>query len=298
MRWRLFRLGPTDVWMHLAALIVMIYMVAAGFGRLLAVGVASILLHECAHATASAIFGAPPTDVEITPLGALMRLEDEERLPPARRLIVLAAGPLMTLLLCYLTLFLTKLRWLPWETGRLCFLCNAAMLFVNLLPALPLDGGRMLALSLSRLTRQDTVRALMRGLGTAIGLACVALNLWISWMSGGWNLSLAATGCFLMYSAARATINRAMAELRDFADRKSRLESRGTLPCRWVTLSSDATLRQAVRCLHPRRHTMFCVAKPCSSDCGGFLSEQAVMAAYLDDPARSVGELTSHGVNC
>ena len=291
MRWRLVRLGETTVWLHPAALLMALYMIAAGHGGLLLVGFGSILLHECAHALVSVCFGKPPEDIEITPLGALMRLEDDEALPVARRMAVLLAGPLMTLLLCYGTLYLTRAGWLPWATGRLLFLCNAAMLFMNLLPALPLDGGRVLALILSGLLRQETVRAVMRCVGTALGLGCVLLNLWLSWASGGWNLSLAAAGCFLMYSAARSTTNSAMEELRSFMDRKSRLDIQGVMSCRWVTVTGDATTRQAVRCLHPRRHTMFCVTGPGTAEQRGFLSEQAVIAAYLDDPSRAVGEL-------
>ncbi|MCH5287321.1 MAG: hypothetical protein J1E43_07860 [Christensenellaceae bacterium] len=291
MRWRLFRLGGTTVWLHPAALVLAAYMTAVGFGNLLVVGFISILLHEGAHALMSACFGKAPEDVEITPLGALMRLEDDEALSLSKRLLVLMAGPVMTLLLCYLALFLTQAGWLPWGAGRQFFLCNAAILFVNLLPALPLDGGRLLAMGLSCLLRRETVQTVMRAIGTALGLICVVLNLWLSWSSGGWNLSLAAAGCFLMYSAARSTTTHAMAELRDFMDRKSRLESCGSMPCRWVTLSGDAQLRQAVRCLHPRRHTMFCVVRDGTADHRGFLSEQAVIAAYLDDPSRAAGEL-------
>lgn len=286
MRWRLFQLGSTVIWLHPAALIVAGYMVAMGFGNLLAVGMVSILLHEGAHAMMSACLGKPPEDIEITPLGALMRLEDDEGLSPSGRLLVLMAGPVMTLLLCYLALILTQSGRLIWPVGRQLFLCNAAMLFVNLLPALPLDGGRAAAWLLAMVMPREKVRTVMRAVGTALGLGCVLLNLWLSWRSGGWNLSLAAAGCFLMYSAARSTTSCVMAELRDFMDRKSALESRGTLSCRWIALTEEATLRQAVRCLHPRRYTMFQVGDR------GALTEQQVMAAYLDAPSRRVGELT------
>ena len=294
MRWRLFQVGDTAVWLHPAAVIVAVYMVAAGYGRLMAVGFVSIMLHEGGHALLSCCFGKPPTDVEITPLGALMRLEDDEALSPSRRLLVLMAGPVTTLMLCYLALSLTQAGWLPWTVGRMVFLCNAAMLFMNLLPALPLDGGRMLALGLSCFLRQETVRALMRAIGTALGLGCVLLNLWLSWSSGGWNLSLAAAGCFLMYSAGQSTTNHAMSELRDFMDRKSRLECQGTLPCRWVAVTGDATLRQAVRVLHPRRHTMFCVVRDGSVVQRCFLSEEALISAYLDTPSETIDELLQH----
>ena len=284
MRWRLFQLGGTAIWLHPAALLVALYMIGMGFGGLLLVGTVSILLHESAHALCSTCFGKPPEDIELTPLGALMRLEDDEALPVMKRLLVLLAGPAMTLLLCALALTLTRSGRLPWEWGRQLFLLNAAMLTVNLLPALPLDGGRLTALLLAALMPRETAKGVMRALGTALGLLLVALNLLVSLRGGGWNLSLAAAGCFLMYSAARATTGFAMAELRDFMDRKSLLESRGVMPCRLIAVTEETTLRQAVRCLHPRRVTAF------SLD-GAIIPETRVMAAYLDHPSRTLGEM-------
>ena len=285
MRWRLFQVGDTAVWIHPAALIVALYMAVSGYGGLLVAGMLSAILHEGAHALVSTCFHNPPEDVEITPLGALMRLEDDEALPLFRRFLVLTAGPVMTLLLCYASLSLTAKGYLPWAMGRQLFLCNAAMLLINLLPAMPLDGGRILSMLLAMVLRGETVRTIMRAVGTALGIGCVLINLWLSWQTGGWNLSLAAAGCFLMYSAAGATTSLAMTELRHFMDRKSRIESQGAMPCRWVTLAEDATLRQAVRSLHPRRHTMFHVIGR------GFLTEQQLISAYLDDPMDTAGAL-------
>lgn len=276
--------GRTAVWLHPAALLVAGYMVFTGYGMLMAVGMASILLHESAHALCSTCFGHPPEDVELTPLGALMRLDDDGALPPAQRLLVLLAGPAMTLLLCYLALLMTRSGALPFALGRQLFLCNAAMLTVNLLPALPLDGGRLMSWLLEALMPRETARAVMRAVGTGLGLLCVGLNLALSLRGGGWNLSLAAAGCFLMYSAARSTETGVMAALRDFMDRKSLLESRGAAPCRIVAVTGDTTLHAAVRCLRPRRITVFCLGDR-------LLSEQRIMAAYLDDSSRTVGEI-------
>lgn len=291
MRRRIFTLGKTEVWLHPATILMALYMAVAGYGPLLAVSIASILLHEGAHATVAALFGLPPREIELTPLGAMMRLEDDEALSPWRRLLMLAAGPAMTLGLCSLALTLTRAGRIPWVWGRMLFLNNLAMLLMNLLPALPLDGGRMTALVLSSFVRRETVGTAMRAVGTALGVALVTLNLRLCWSTGGWNLSLTFAGCFLIYSAAVSTTGRAMAELRALADRKIRLEHRGALPCRWVAVTDETTLRRAVGRLHPRYPTLFCVLRAGTADCRGLLTEQALIAAYLDDPSRVVGDL-------
>ena len=141
MKRKIATLGETDITVHPAAGILLLLGLLTRWRALLICTYASIILHETAHAAVSALWHHPPQEVEITPLGAMMRLEDEERLPLTARISVILAGPLMTLILCALSLWLTQNGVIPRETGRLIFLGNTGILLVNLLPALPLAKG-------------------------------------------------------------------------------------------------------------------------------------------------------------
>ena len=228
MKRKIATLGETDITVHPAAGILLLLGLLTRWRALLICTYASIILHETAHAAVSALWHHPPQEVEITPLGAMMRLEDEERLPLTARISVILAGPLMTLILCALSLWLTQNGVIPREAGRLIFLGNAGILLVNLLPALPLDGGRLLSAVLLRLLRRETCWRVMRIIGTAAGALLVvggvvgAVRRW----QGSW--SLAAAGC-LLYSAVSATTSTALMELRALMDRKIRMETRGKL---------------------------------------------------------------------
>lgn len=285
MRRRLFAIGKTSVYLHLATLLSYVYMVAVGAGSTMMTGMLSILLHEAAHASVAALFGMPPAEIELTPLGALMRLEDEESLPPVKRLLMLVAGPAMSLLLCWLAIILTRCGLMNKDTGRGLFFCNMAILAINLLPALPLDGGRVLSLLLSTVFKAGTVRSVMRILGTVIGLVCLAGNVALTLLYGGWNFSLAIAGCFLMYAGAVSTTTAAMAEMRMFMDRKIRLEKRGHLPCRWVTVTDRLPLRQAIACLHTGCHTMYQMVESGTMKSLVQFSEDRLISAYLATPS-------------
>ena len=193
MKRKIATLGETDITVHPAAGILLLLGLLTRWRALLICTYASIILHETAHAAVSALWHHPPQEVEITPLGAMMRLEDEERLPLTARISVILAGPLMTLILCALSLWLTQNGVIPRETGRLIFLSNAGILLVNLLPALPLDGGRLLSAVLLRLLRRETCWRVMRIIGTAAGALLVvggvvgAVRRW----QGSWSLAAA-----------------------------------------------------------------------------------------------------------
>ncbi|MGN1021111.1 MAG: site-2 protease family protein [Aristaeellaceae bacterium] len=289
MRLRILRLGHTDVLLHAGTLAFALYMLLLGQGRLLLAGMGSILLHEGAHAAMAAAAGHPPEEVELTPLGAVMRLDEEDALPVGWRLAVILAGPAMTLTLCAAALFLTKAGWLTMAAGRMLFRCNLTLLTLNLLPVMPLDGGRLTALMLGRLLRPQTVRTVMRLLGAAMGFACILANLWVTWRYGGWNLSLAAAGCFMLYGGAVSATTAAMQELRTFMDRRIRMEQRGFSAAWCVSATEKLPLRRAVKLMHPRRHTLFCV----TGERGGVrvLPEERVIDAYLRQPGENLGKV-------
>ena len=287
MRWRLFSIGSTDVCIHTAVPLFIAYAWLTGHGLLTAVALLSVLLHECAHAAAAALAGQAPQRLELTPLGAVMHLEDEARLPFVKRLLMLLAGPAMTLLLCVLALQLTGQGWLPLSVGRTMLLSNLSILLVNLLPALPLDGGRVLAMLLYRLLPAHMAGRVLRVIGTALGTMLIALNIHVSLRYGGWNLSLSMAGCCLMYSASAATTTMAMQQLQALMARKMRLEGRGHLPVRRVAILAGAPLPQAIRLLAPRALTEFTLMELGTLKPLGLLTEERLIACYLDSPQMS-----------
>lgn len=94
---------------------------------------------------------------------------------------------------------------------------------------LPLDGGRLLALALSLRYDLATQMKVMRVLGMilGLGLAGVAVASAVWW--GAANFSLAAAGCFLIYASQVGATTEAMAALRQFLDRRNRLETSGMM---------------------------------------------------------------------
>lgn len=290
MRKRILTIGRTDVYVHAATLLFMLYALVTGYISLLLCSMASVLLHESAHAGAAALAGRPPREIELSPLGAVMRLDDEYALRPVARLLMLCAGPAATMLICLLSIRLAAAGMISMQTGQQLFMSNLAILLINVLPALPLDGGRLLMLLLSMIVKPHVVRVIMRISGTLLGLAAIGLNIWVSWQYGGWNLSLAAAGCYLLYSASAATTTLAMAELRTFMDRKIRLEKCGGCRCVHIAVFRNAPLRQAIRRLLPGRMCMFTLLEPGTMRCTGQMTEFELIAAYLAHPEYSCAQ--------
>jgi len=109
-----------------------------------------ILLHELGHAWAALHFGIRTPDITLLPIGGLARLE---RIPerPIEEVVVALAGPAVSAGLALVFGVLSDFRFASMDTpnhgweGILSnlFTINTCLLAFNLLPAFPLDGGRV-----------------------------------------------------------------------------------------------------------------------------------------------------------
>jgi stage IV sporulation protein FB len=124
--------------------------VAAGLGpEALILGVV-LATHELAHLVLARALGLEVAEIEVLPFGGVARVEGLEWAEPGVEATVALAGPLDNFLLLALGLGLGRLGWLAPGRGQFFLTANLALAVVNLLPALPLDGGRVLRAVLSR----------------------------------------------------------------------------------------------------------------------------------------------------
>lgn len=141
-------------------------------GRLFAFLLATFaaLEHELAHAFAAARRGYALDTIVLMPYGAIVR-GDIGGISLADELAVALAGPLMS---GATACAFVALWWFFPETyaytDTACYAC-AALFFVNLLPALPLDGGRVLFCLLARFTGRKRARRV----GGVLSVLCCLL---------------------------------------------------------------------------------------------------------------------------
>lgn len=290
-RWRIATLGDTALLVHPSVPLFALYAVLIGHGRFMLISMLSILLHEAAHALTAAALGHPPTSLELTPLGAVMRLDDASRMPPLKQVCVLLAGPGTTLLLACAALYLTEVRLLSPSIGRMLLMCNISLLLLNLLPVFPLDGGQLLAVLLRAFMPTRRAHQIMRGLGCVAGTGLIAANVYAAWKLGGWNLSLAFAGCCILYSAYTATTTQAMAELRSFMDRRIRLEKKGCMVLKTICALHSTPVRRLVRSLPPGRMAEFVCVEAISMRELGRIGESQLIQHYLSSPEASLAEV-------
>lgn len=199
--WKVARVAGIDVFIHstffiLIAWIGFSYWVSQRSLNAVANGIIFILLlflfvlmHEFGHALAARKFGISTRDITLLPIGGLARLE---RMPkePKQELWVALAGPLVNLVLAILLfgwLLLTNgLSGLSSTTvteGSLLqrlAIVNLTLLLFNLIPAFPMDGGRVLraflAMRMEYTQATQTAATIGQGFALIFGLVGLLFN--------------------------------------------------------------------------------------------------------------------------
>ncbi|MGG0656766.1 metalloprotease [Rummeliibacillus pycnus] len=132
----------------------------------------SLCWHEFGHLFIAYILGVRVKSCTIMPYGGEILYATKWQITKKQQLLIAMAGPIATLLLFSIALFLPKNISEPLQTIQ--FL----VLLINLLPIWPLDGGRILEILWSENKSLQTTRTSFLLLSMACCLICFILAIW------------------------------------------------------------------------------------------------------------------------
>lgn len=249
---RLFSLGGTELRIHWGMWpMLLLYAILGRFAQL-AASLGVLILHETAHALTAKRLRVRVYALTLYPFGAEARM-DESSMLPAEEGLIACAGPVLNLVLCGLLLIAVRL--FPAGEGILLpvYRASMALALINLLPAYPLDGGRVLRSVLALRLRIRTAGAVAAWLSIAVACLLLAgtlyaflLHLDVLW--------LAVIGVFLLLAAARAVLHLPEAQLGGVMRRADAVRHGHALRVEVTALHASVPAVDAVRELQGREY--------------------------------------------
>lgn len=233
-----------------------------------------VLLHEFGHALAARRYGIPTKDITLLPIGGVARLQ---RMPdkPQQELVVALAGPAVNVVIALLLFVVLLLGGLQGtnltrlenpDQGLLqrLLVTNVWLVLFNLVPAFPMDGGRVLrALLAMRLPRARATQ-LAAGIGQGMAFLFGFLGLF-------YNPFLILIAVFIFLGASQeAAVATLQDTMKDFP-------VSAAMVTEFRTLTPHATLNEAVEALLQTSQHEFPVVDP--SGVRGILTQEALIVA-------------------
>lgn len=269
---RLLRIGETDVrlaWETVPALVLLLlYLPLADAGLMLL----AFALHEAAHLLTARRLRIPVAEVRLLPFGALMSLDAEAE--GAEESTVALAGPLANLAAAGGASLYAALR--PAEALSPFLQYNLCMGLLNLLPILPLDGGRVLRGSLHRLGTK-TVRGILM---TTSAIGCTALlgaAGWLVWRGTVPPMALAFP-CAVAAQSARFLWTERRSGVSTILRHRTWLHGGRALEILPLALSGTERLSAAAREVRGGRYALVCVLGSRGERLGTLGEEELLLA--------------------
>lgn len=155
----------------------------------------SVVLHELGHAVVARRFNLPIEQITLFIFGGVAEMKKEPESPKAEFLIAIA-GPIVSILIAFFMHFLTVIGkhndWPIPFTGVTNYLAviNTIIVIFNLVPAFPLDGGRVLrALLWSWKGNLQWATDVSSRLGSAFGFGLIFLGI-LSFFTGNFFVGI------------------------------------------------------------------------------------------------------------
>lgn len=191
----------------------------------------SAFLHECAHIVTARALKVGIRRIEVLPFGICGKLGAGFIKNPYKEIIIATAGPLLSGMLSLFLCQLSESRMLLKYQSIIEYgiNINIALMIINLVPALPLDGGRILkgliSINCGAVRAYNIMIKISRVMIIAILGAAVLLLL-----INDFNLSLILIGAFLLGNLTLEQKNISIISLREILYHKDSLERSGFCP--------------------------------------------------------------------
>ncbi len=256
MMLNLFTIGMTKIKSSAAVLLLPLCVLLSGNGAELIITVVALIMHEIAHTLMLKALGYSIDCLELQPFGFIARLSSSYD-NSLDELIVAATGPIASMVLG-----LTAIAIAASNEGavyaKLFGNISVTIGIMNLLPAYPLDGGKLLLCILEILIGARKAKRITIYIGIFIAFVFSALTIYLICIDMR-ALPYAVMFALLLLAALREKKSLEITNARKLALKQSRFRRGSIMRIQQVAINENSTVSQAIKLLDGGRYTIFTV---------------------------------------
>jgi stage IV sporulation protein FB len=251
----------------------------------------AVLWHELAHAGAAIALGFSVREVELLPFGGVARIEGLGAASSKSEMIIAAAGPAASVVLAAIV-YSSMVYFNLWtEIWDFFYKANIMLAIFNMMPGLPLDGGRIFRAWLALYMDYGKATAIAAGISKCVSISLVCIVIFQYVQGSTVNISFLVAAIFL-YTTAKSELKVAgFRTLRIMAQKKTLLRSRGMMPTTHLTVMEGVLLKDIVRLFRPDQYYVMLVVNDDCRVCGTLTETEVWEGLPKNGLHASIGEL-------
>ena len=249
----------------------------------------AIAIHECAHILTAKAVGLNVESMYVLPFGCAAEISGYENAEYAKEIITAAAGPAVNI---FTACVLTLLPKMYLDDMMMLFIwANVTLAAINMLPVLPLDGGRIMMAAMKSFLNERTAWRLLNWAGVAAGVGMCIVGIQAVF-NGSVNVTWLIMGVFLLGYAAMSLKNIPFASYKNAEEKRKRLVKKGSANVKHIAVMRSATLREVLREMESSKMNIITVLNDDFTIRSTISEIKVVDAAAKFGAEKKVGELT------
>jgi len=233
-----------------------ILLIIIGFKGKLLISFILVFLHELVHFIVAKKLGFKGFYIEILPIGAVLKLKDLDDADPKEDLIISLSGPLFNLFLAAIFYFVSKYHYNNYVEHL--FMSNLALGIFNLIPAFPLDGGRIVRDILSFKTYYKNANKITVKFSIILGILITVYSL-ILFLFDKRSINMMILGVFIIIASYKEKERIVYLIMGDIINKKYKFNKKGYIENRSISMHLKKSLLEALSIIDKNKYNIFII---------------------------------------
>lgn len=247
-----FKISDIRVSINLFFVLILLSAIVAGFQGDMLASISALAIHESAHIFLAKVMGIKIEELEFLPFGGRMKLLFDEETIEAEMITVLA-GPMANFAVAGLLLIFIGENVISRQIAEKLIKYQLTLGFFNILPALPLDGGRIFVLWLSQHVNYIEAVRIASTMGKV--LALVLLSVAIGGLFFGKSfINFLLIGVFLFIQGTKESKDAPLIFMRQLTKKKENLFKRGYMQTETLVVMEWMKLKSILYLFIPQKY--------------------------------------------
>jgi len=238
---------------HISTLLLIFFALLFNFTNSLLITYAIVIIHELAHIFTALYLKVKLDKIEILPFGVTMRIHSHYIKTPNDEIIIAIAGPISNIAMGLIALGLKNYGIIDDEMASFLIMANIGIALINIIPALPLDGGRVMKAALT--LRWGYVKSFnFTMIITKISIVLIIIIGIAILIYTKFNFSMLLIGAFLVANAISEQRGNKMIMIREILYSRQKLVHCGTERAGVIAIMHNQPARRALKMLNYNKY--------------------------------------------